>query len=191
VFRRVFTVVLALSLLLCAATCVLWVRSYRGYDGLCIASPPLTSSRPPGSIQSWKYVHLWNGQVVIGHATYEVRGTGIAPARPGVHAASALLFLEMYASASEDFAGISGQTFVFCVTRSEQTLPIGVVASLMSILPAAAAIRLIHSRFSRPRPGQCPICGYDLRASKYRCPECGTPITAKSMANPSYGAQDG
>lgn len=40
-----------------------------------------------------------------------------------------------------------------------------------SLLPAVWLTRLLRSR---GRAGQCPNCGYDLRATPERCPECGT-----------------
>ena len=35
---------------------------------------------------------------------------------------------------------------------------------------------IIRNHRHRVKPGHCPACGYDLRASKKCCPECGTPI---------------
>ncbi len=43
-------------------------------------------------------------------------------------------------------------------------------------LPAAVPSIRSHTARRRERLGLCRKCGYDLRASKDRCPECGTPI---------------
>jgi hypothetical protein len=35
---------------------------------------------------------------------------------------------------------------------------------------------------TRLRKGLCPACGYDVRASVDRCPECGSPLPARPVA---------
>ena len=57
-------------------------------------------------------------------------------------------------------------------------IPYWLPALLFAALPAWWMMR----RPRRVRAGHCGNCGYDLRASKDRCPECGTPITAKVEA---------
>ena len=47
------------------------------------------------------------------------------------------------------------------------------VFTVTSVFVAVSVFRL--ARRSR-RPGICPVCSYDLRATPDRCPECGTQI---------------
>jgi hypothetical protein len=49
--------------------------------------------------------------------------------------------------------------------------PYWAVSLVLAPLPIAWVIRLRAAR--RPPPGCCRGCGYDLRASPDRCPECG------------------
>ncbi len=52
-----------------------------------------------------------------------------------------------------------------------------VVAAAVLFAPAAAAAAVLSHR-RRTRTGRCGRCGYDLRATADRCPECGTAVAA-------------
>lgn len=58
-------------------------------------------------------------------------------------------------------------------------LPLWLPLAIFGVLPTA---KFLHWRKLRRRVarGQCPRCGYDLRASPDRCPECGWARTVKS-----------
>jgi hypothetical protein len=46
------------------------------------------------------------------------------------------------------------------------------LAALLAFLPLVYAGRRVRAART-PAPGACPRCGYDLRATPCRCPECG------------------
>ena len=69
----------------------------------------------------------------------------------------------------------SGQVVFF--HAQDITVPFWMLVLLFGIYPA---IRLIRHR--RRRFGLCPTCGYDLRATPQRCPECGMQIRKEFAA---------
>ena len=61
-------------------------------------------------------------------------------------------------------------------TALGHTLWVG-IKPLLLISPLAGAwffYRFVRTWRESRRPGVCRVCGYDLRASPQRCPECGT-----------------
>ncbi len=64
--------------------------------------------------------------------------------------------------------------FVY-MSGSVLILPLWIPTVLFGILPTIALVRLRRHR-RRQKLGLCGKCGYDLRGSTDRCPECNTPI---------------
>src|SRR5215217_2227828 len=161
--RRLFTLFSALSLLLCVAAAALWVRSYWEGYGLYYAT------RPPPALLTWGYAArggLWVGRM---ESRYRRPGWSVErfPAPPGV-------FYD-----SEFPPGV--RLGFGYIPRSSPQAMYGIVAPLWFLTLATAAapawhvVVLLRRRRRRLRQSNClcPNCGYDLRATPGRCPECG------------------
>jgi hypothetical protein len=203
--RRLFTLLSALSLLLCVATCVLWVRSYQVWDRLeqtrTYASDgtdvsdrwdefkdaPNTTTREV----SWSSM----GAYLVYHRIDWVDPKGGHNSAPGaVPPPEWRRTAEPLASGDGPIRDHGGQTFAGvhrdggtmdlgqgCRMRWATTsFPLWFAPAAFALLPLVWSVRLARGR-RRNRLGLCQICGYDLRASPDRCPECGAAAVASRL----------
>jgi hypothetical protein len=63
-------------------------------------------------------------------------------------------------------------------------IPWWFLAALSAVLPTLSLRRYLRKMLHHP--GTCPQCGYDLRASPTRCPECGRPTDNPATSQPSH-----
>ena len=206
--RRLFTLLSALSLLLFVAVCVLWVRSYRYADGADFARPgglllqtdswrgelgvdtvvgwpapeaQFRSYEPPiGLMPARPFIvpdtdqgdlKRWQAGVVSG-----ARGRARTPLRDD----GSVVRLSGYSINESQYHRLSNPMPYWSIG-----VPHWLLACITAYPPLVWIFRFLKTSVRRGRTarpsvrGLCRQCGYDLRATSGRCPECGTVPAAK------------
>jgi hypothetical protein len=170
--RPLFTLLSTLSFLLFLATAVFWLRSYRSQERITW-------------ITQNGYYSLWtaHGSLELGflHGNAVYKPTETASPKYTRDRAdppfNGLVFLEF----DPPVTHTDWQHAGFALHQVHQPsrlyvkafAPFWSLALLTSLFPLTWLISRRRSHL-RQNLGLCPTCGYDLRATPTRCPECGT-----------------
>lgn len=192
---RLFTLASALSLLMCAATVVLWVRSHWHQDVV----ERIESFHPPWFQEPGNEKDLTLDATSI-DGVLLIEWLRFSPTDLRTQQNVSYKWICYSAPMDGPFlprgilrakgmphcisAGPYGVTYGDWLYgwRFSLLIPHWLLASVLLLAPAG----LFWTRFLkrvRPRTGCCLRCDYDLRATPSRCPECGTPVPTKQEAS--------
>jgi hypothetical protein len=180
--RIVFSAMARVSLLLCVATIVIWIRSHWISDGVAWlhGSGELGMQTGPGALfcfqnnvahtslrvefDSWPAIHFpdeFQPESILNRIGFGYRST--TDTGPLFHSV----------------APRSDIVLPRVLNRRIAAIPAWFIAACLAILPIRFA-QLAYRRRRRSLGHLCANCGYDLRATPDRCPECGTAVSQPS-----------
>lgn len=165
--------VAGLSLLLCMATCVLWVMSYRvEYEAFRLIGPRLYASDSAFGRIQFEVTSGWPPQPQPNPWGFFASKVGSVPFRTNKWS-----FLGF---------GWDDSTFTLRVQYPPDPEVVSTARTRDLIVPLWSACLMTawmpswwgyrRLRKTRTVKGYCTSCGYDLRASPDCCPECGTSV---------------
>ena len=183
--RRLGFILNVFATALFAAVVVMWFRSHRVADVLMWQQWRADA----GSMYRGTFRTLTSGRGVVGidltDLTTAFRATSdVKPKFEWTRADASQFLLPNetfwnrigfgYVSEKQSAQGLKDAT----VTTRSYWLPHWLVAGVASVVPLRWMIALV-TRARRRRRGLCARCGYDVRVSQGRCPECGEPLFAR------------
>ncbi len=187
--RRLFNVAVVFSLVLFAGTTALWLSSYWFIPRVGRAVVADRAGATP--LRDWHEVRAscgWGSIDIVStttsnddHASALVPGVHfrlerIRPdwSKPQIGAGTTvwnrLGFSRWTGNGIRSINGVPINGFTQRSTTI--TMPVWLPVAISMALP----VSWLYSRLRRPRLGLCQACGYDLRATPDRCPECGTAV---------------
>jgi len=186
--RWTFNIAALVSALLFVAVCVLWVRSGAVSDAVSWrrADGGRWVGTAPGHLLAGLDLSDWSRQNPGAYGwSYERQ----SPPAPASDAMVQMLALDIEPNDSQaewqrgGFAWSSWRPASGTAYLARLAVPLWSVAAATLVLPLAWSLRRTMSRArKRLNAGNCPACGYDLRATPDRCPECGS-VPARKAAS--------
>jgi hypothetical protein len=173
--RRLFNVLAAVSLVLCVSAVFLWISSYR-YGARAERITP-QRGMAVGTFVGGFYLASWPNPIVS-----QTRLT-FSTCRWDVPYRSADGMSVIVSSPPDVSWRKLGFGVVSDTVGRSVFVPFWFVACVLAVPPVVAARRSIRLR-RRRRHDQCAKCGYDMRATPERCPECGTAALPRAVGCP-------
>jgi hypothetical protein len=162
VFRILFTTAAACSLLLCVTACVFWVRGYWYVEHVWL-------TRAAQTVSAWSA----RGDLSLAWAT-NWRGDATTGYRREAHAGASTYRRGITATLEHRLLGFGWRDARDGKARFRVVACPAYAVVLATALPPALWAVAWRRRRGRARHGLCARCGYDMRATPKRCPECGT-----------------
>jgi len=171
------------SLLLCLATAALWCRSYWTADGIWYQGKldlvVAMSNRGQLMVHDDTLGFGFAGAGAPGWSSFHDQAATPVDWRlsPAMRWSLHLLGFSFYARRGGSVSVGPKSTTSFW-SFWQISVPDAAVGPLFAILPVVAARRI---RSGRLLLGHCRRCGYDLRGTPARCPECGMPSVTPAV----------